>query len=219
MTTYIDSEMTPIGKFLSSDSPIRVPPFQRSYSWTDEEVKQLWSDLTEAIDSKQAEYFLGPMVVKKADDYLEIIDGQQRITTIYIILSTIRRLFLENGDNQRADWFRNRYFGEQNVVNLETEPKFHMNEVNDHIFQKYVVSDTSDAKIRSGMRGLLKKDSNYLLLQAISLIWENLQERQTEVSPDGFDRDGLLAIQSFLQENVFVLVLKVKDEADALCDF
>src|SRR5690349_18318864 len=111
MSTYISSETVPIGKFLNYATALRVPTFQRSYAWTEEEVTQLWQDITEAIDANQAEYFLGPMVLKEHPNHLEIIDGQQRIATVYIILSIIRRILIANDDRGRADWFDSEYFG------------------------------------------------------------------------------------------------------------
>jgi len=219
MSIYINSEVTPIGKLISSDTPIRVPAFQRSYSWTDEEVKQLWIDITEAIDSKDAEYFLGPMVVKKGDKFLEIIDGQQRITTIFIILSVIRRMLRENGDPKRADLISYKYFGEDDFETLALEPRFQMNEENDIMFQKYVVADTTESKIKSEMKNKLKKDTNYLLLQAISVIWESLIERQKSVSLKDFDQGTLFELQAYLNSKIHVLLLKVEDEADAFVIF
>ena len=218
-STYIDSEMLPIGKFLSNATAIQVPPFQRSYAWTDEEVRQLWTDITEAMDSKQAEYFLGPMVLKKSKDRFEIIDGQQRITTVLIILSAIRRAFRQEGEDQRADWFRNKYFGEQDVDTLETEPKFHMNEENDPIFQRFVRADTDEKTVKDQMKGLLKKDTNYLLLQAVTILWECVQKRQKDLSEQTYDKEVLLQIHKYLQDQIFVLLLKVKDEADAYVIF
>ncbi len=136
MSTYIDSDTIPIGQFLSNVIALKVPMFQRSYAWTDEEVKQLWIDITEAMDSDETEYFLGPMVLKQSSTHLEIIDGQQRVATVYIILSVIRRILRANHDNDRADWFNNEYFGKRDIITLELQPKFQMNEVNDPIFQK-----------------------------------------------------------------------------------
>jgi hypothetical protein len=47
-------------------------------------------------------------------------------------------MFRENEDDKRADWFGNKYFGEQDVITLKVEPRFHMNETNDITFQKYI---------------------------------------------------------------------------------
>ena len=170
MSTYIESGMKPIGVFMSDSTRIRVPPFQRSYSWTDEEVKQLWLDVIEAIDSDQSEYFLGPMVLKKTDNYLEIIDGQQRVTTLFILLSIIRRIFTLNNDMKRSNWFQNTYFGKTDVDTLEIEPKFYMNEENDNVFRDHVLQNTTKEDIKLVIKKHSKKDSNYHLLQAILVL-------------------------------------------------
>jgi hypothetical protein len=70
---------------------LKVPPYQREYAWTHEEVRQLYEDLTNAkLDGK--DYFLGTIVTIHAGDAspLEIVDGQQRLTTTAIFLAAIR---------------------------------------------------------------------------------------------------------------------------------
>ena len=219
MTTYIDSDTVPIGDFLSNTNALRVPIFQRNFAWTEEEVKQLWDDITEAIDNNETEYFLGPMVLKDSTTHREIIDGQQRVATIYVILSVIRRILRSNNDSDRADWFNNEYFGKKDIITLELQPKFQMNEINDPFFQKYIVTDCDESTIRGAMKGLLKKDTNYLLLQAIISIWELLRERQKFFSGHEFDLQSLIAIERYFRQHVYVLLLTVKDEADAYVIF
>lgn len=65
-----------------------VPLYQRPYSWTTEEVDQLWEDITEDLES---EHFMGSIVLNKEHKKRpEIIDGQQRLTTLLILLALIR---------------------------------------------------------------------------------------------------------------------------------
>jgi uncharacterized protein with ParB-like and HNH nuclease domain len=65
-----------------------VPAYQRGYRWKDE-VKILLNDIHEIEEGKN--YSLQPIVVKKLDDNkFELIDGQQRLTTLYIILKYIK---------------------------------------------------------------------------------------------------------------------------------
>jgi uncharacterized protein with ParB-like and HNH nuclease domain len=152
MSTYIESDTIPIGQFLYNVGMLKVPLFQRNYAWTDDEVKQLWLDITEAIDTDESEYFLGPMVLKKGSSYLEIIDGQQRIATIYILLSVIRRILRANKDNERAELINQEYFGKKDIISLELQPKFQMNEINNPLFQKFVVEDNDSKNIESATK-------------------------------------------------------------------
>jgi uncharacterized protein with ParB-like and HNH nuclease domain len=219
MTAYIDSETIPIGEFLSNADSLRVPTFQRNFAWTEEEVKQLWFDITEAMDNGDNDYFLGPMVIKNSINHSEFIDGQQRIATIYIILSVIRRILSSNGDNDRAVWFNNEYFGKKDIYTLEIQPKFQMNEVNDPFFQKFIVGDGDEDDIRADLKNFLKKDTNYLLLHAIITMLSLLRSRQKSFSGKEFDLQSLLAIERYLRKHVYVLLLTVSDEAEAYVIF
>lgn len=65
-----------------------VPSYQRGYRWGRDEVTRLLTDIAEANGQR---YFLQPIVVKPmADGRLELVDGQQRLTTLYLILGHLR---------------------------------------------------------------------------------------------------------------------------------
>lgn len=70
-----------------------IPTYQRDYAWRRENFEDLWEDLQEAIDSKEKQgHFLGTLVVspnKNDKNKFDIIDGQQRMTTIFILLSIL----------------------------------------------------------------------------------------------------------------------------------
>jgi uncharacterized protein with ParB-like and HNH nuclease domain len=67
-----------------------IPDYQRGYRWEREQVEMLLNDIWENGDKN---YCLQPVVVKKLDDErFELIDGQQRLTTIYLITKYLRQL-------------------------------------------------------------------------------------------------------------------------------
>ena len=79
-----------------------MPRFQRSYSWTKEEISELWNDIllhiiVENQQIKNLEYFIGPLVLIDEGNStdLQIVDGQQRLTTITILLSALVQTFKE----------------------------------------------------------------------------------------------------------------------------
>ncbi len=90
----------------------KVPLFQRPYVWSRQQWEQLWADIREQYalrteTEKSPARFLGSVVVvreyeKNLDKYV-IIDGQQRITTISIILSVIRAFAREKGLHELYD--------------------------------------------------------------------------------------------------------------------
>lgn len=73
-----------------------VPDYQREYVWTDKEVHQLLDDINEQIDAGSTrEYFIGTVLVSPTGEknHYEVIDGQQRLTTFFLLLCALRHLF------------------------------------------------------------------------------------------------------------------------------
>jgi hypothetical protein len=73
-----------------------VPDYQREYVWTDKEVQQLLDDIDEQIDGGASrEYFIGTVIVAPTAEknHFEVIDGQQRLTTFFLLLLALKNLF------------------------------------------------------------------------------------------------------------------------------
>lgn len=83
----LDAGEYPLGKVFSSDFEFAIPDYQRPYSWGTEQALQLLDDLSGAIDRDADEpYFLGSLVlVRDNGRRAEVIDGQQRLTTLMLI--------------------------------------------------------------------------------------------------------------------------------------
>lgn len=91
--------------FSDKKADFLIPDYQRPYAWGEKECQTLWDDLflfafpnndCDSFNSDNDEYFLGPIVTFKNDDgKMEIIDGQQRLTTLMLLL----RAFYEKYGN------------------------------------------------------------------------------------------------------------------------
>jgi hypothetical protein len=89
--------LKPISALL--DESFYIPAYQRGYRWTKRQVTELLDDIKEfqqqAEDgSREAFYCLQPIVVKKHGDAWELVDGQQRLTTIFIILTYLKDIMV-----------------------------------------------------------------------------------------------------------------------------
>ena len=63
-----------------------VPIYQRNYAWSETQIEQLIEDIEGSIDSFNKNYFLGNLIVNQMDNNVyEVIDGQQRLTTLYLL--------------------------------------------------------------------------------------------------------------------------------------
>ena len=82
------------GKTLFSEVGVRyvIPRYQRAYAWEEKEIEQLIDDICDDNDPKR-DYYIGSLIVarRKAGDGVEyeVIDGQQRLTTIYLLLQCL----------------------------------------------------------------------------------------------------------------------------------
>lgn len=74
-----------------------VPDFQRNYSWTAAQIDQFWEDLVNLADERFEDHFLGPIVLLQNDaGRKQLIDGQQRITSLILLASILRDSLVEN---------------------------------------------------------------------------------------------------------------------------
>ena len=97
-TSTVPAPTVGIGQILREGTRYAVPHHQRDFSWSEDEIGQLVSDVEEARKAGQDEYFLGLMVfMPKANRELTILDGQQRLATASILLSAIRRWLRDRG--------------------------------------------------------------------------------------------------------------------------
>lgn len=80
--------MNRINKTVSQiwDDNYVVPIYQRNYAWGEDQITQLLQDIYDASQNEESNYFIGSLVVLlRTDGVFEVIDGQQRLTTLHLI--------------------------------------------------------------------------------------------------------------------------------------
>lgn len=97
----IESRDSDVGSILAG-AYFKIPRYQRPYSWEREQVEEFWED---TIQNAHGDYFIGSVVVfkGKGDTAHSIVDGQQRFTTITMVLCALRNALTENGSTNLAD--------------------------------------------------------------------------------------------------------------------
>ncbi|MBL8536863.1 MAG: DUF262 domain-containing protein [Hyphomonadaceae bacterium] len=86
----LTSQILNIGAVLTRKAGLRVPRYQRPYTWTEREVRELIQDLWRAFKRNAPFYFIGQIVLVKNSGKLEISDGQQRLATLTMIFAYCR---------------------------------------------------------------------------------------------------------------------------------
>lgn len=100
------SDETEIASLISGDTVFSIPYFQRPYKWKPERLKQLNSDILDIVDSEES-HFLGAVIIhgrrsNPADpNTFDIIDGQQRITTLILYLAAVVKILCQ--EDRRDD--------------------------------------------------------------------------------------------------------------------
>ncbi len=86
-------EMRSVGSFLTPEMRFFIPDYQRGYRWGKDQILALLNDLNEFENSPDSSgfYCLQPLVVVRRDDEWEVVDGQQRLTTIFLILRHLQQ--------------------------------------------------------------------------------------------------------------------------------
>lgn len=156
--TNFNTENRTYRQLLGNGLTYRIPPFQRDYSWGEEEWEDLWADLLGALPPKgEPAHYMGYLVLQTSDNRtFEVIDGQQRLTTAsLIVLSAMRllqRLVREGkeaeSNQRRLDQLRASYIGYLDPVSLSARNKLSLNHNNDPYYRDYLVSLSDQMPVR-----------------------------------------------------------------------
>lgn len=99
-----------IKQLLSDDNTYVVPMYQRNYAWGEGEITQLIQDIEDYQLKKHQRYYIGTLVVyNRKDGSLEVIDGQQRFTTLSLLATYLKNLELSAGSSiqlPKMDWYQ-----------------------------------------------------------------------------------------------------------------
>jgi uncharacterized protein with ParB-like and HNH nuclease domain len=154
------AEERTISNILTEQICYEVPPYQRPYSWEKENVQQLLDDIWEAYTEKDSEYFIGSLITieRERDRRYDVVDGQQRLTTLNLILARMRDHITD--DAVKADLGkrilpRNVYTGEAETPRLLLRKK-DQNFFRKHVLESQPVPDKDRSELESPRRHLIE---------------------------------------------------------------
>ena len=206
----IKSDKEVLQKIFSQDFWFVIPEYQRPYVWQKENVEELIEDLYFAFENKaDSEYFLGSLVLKKTrnKDYseYEVLDGQQRLSTFFMMLAVIRDLLEIEGYKETI---RNMLYQEKNeLLNTPTRERITYlirDNVEDFI-DKYILEEGKTFDIES-LQQLSKSDNTSISNMASAVI----------VIKEMFDeKDDLMEFTKFLLNKALFIYVSTDNTEDA----
>lgn len=141
----------PIQKIFNDDFVFTIPQYQRPYAWKTEQAEELLDDLVafighgEVIIDDLPPYFLGSIVLIKGDEpKSEVIDGQQRLTTLSILLSVLRSLMQPRYANALTSYL---YQEADLFANLPNRYRLEIRERDKLFFQEYIQNEGGIKKL------------------------------------------------------------------------
>lgn len=199
---------------LYRDTIFRVPQYQRSYAWEQTQWDDLWDDIFESMET-DTPHFLGTIVVRpvktdRRDDcgrvlkVYEVVDGQQRLTTLSILAMAIYSALREQGKHDTANGLWTDFVEQKG-------PKVELTEVNRGYFQALIEAVKKGEAVPPAERS-----TNERLRKAYDHFSDKV-EALSEPSKDFLEK--LKDLNAHIREKVTALFFEVEDAAEAIRTF
>lgn len=136
-----------LNEFIAATQGVQyvIPVYQRNYTWKKKHIQKLLKDIEDLLEGKTNSHFIGSIVYVVTSDIFNqrewsIVDGQQRLTSVFLMLYAIRDILREEGQEQMALSLTSQYLEN---VNAEGSYKLRLKPLvsNDEAFKKIVESD------------------------------------------------------------------------------
>jgi len=205
MDKIFDPEYKTIKEIFEGSFYYQIPPYQRRYSWEDEHVEKLWDDVYTAFENQDEEYFLGSIIltINKEQEYFNVVDGQQRLTTLTILFCCLRDLYYKNHKDLTK---RNLILGRiKNLENDEERLKLITQHKDQTQFEQEIIKyiDFSKAKSKNELKANKFINTAYIFKGKIEQLKnENISKFES--------------FTEYLLKNVSVIIIKCSKESFAI---
>ncbi|NJO53173.1 MAG: DUF262 domain-containing protein [Leptolyngbyaceae cyanobacterium RM2_2_4] len=217
----LDTRTTSFGDLIGNGRIYRVPPFQRDYSWSEENWEDLWQDILLLYTNPDSSHYMGAIVLQSSSDSdkeFTIIDGQQRLATLSIVAiaaiekiqKLVEREAQKEANQERQEILKRTYLSDRDPRSLRYSSKILLNENNNDFYQSNLINLRKPLNIRS-----LSK-SNQLLWEAFQYFSNHLEEL-SDVVQSGEKLAGFLT--DTVAQRLLFIQINVEDELNAYTVF
>lgn len=206
MTQTLTAKEQPLSKIFSDEYVFSIPGYQRPYSWGTEQAQELLDDLLGYTQDAKVDvahmppYFLGSIVLIKPDasTRTEVVDGQQRLTTLTLLLSAIRAMVIDI--EVQAGITTCLYEKGNKVLNTAPLYRLSLRDRDNEFFRQYVQGDDGIAKLAE-LNSKLTDPQNRLRANARVFL-----ERLAEL-----DQDSLAKLAQFIATRCYLVTVATPD--------
>ncbi len=200
-------------KLFSQDFWFVIPEYQRSYVWQTDNIIELVEDLYYAFENKDdSDYFLGSLVLKKIEgssfpEY-EVLDGQQRLTTFFIMMAVMRDLISD--DNSKNTIHKKIYQEENSLENIPARMRitYRIRDRVEDFINDFIISKGGTNRVDE-LKSLLESDNVSLssMSNAILTLRDILMQKNESVD--------LLNYIKFIFNNALFIYVSTDNTEDA----
>ena len=217
-SNLLDTKTLSYNDIIGNGKIYKVPLYQRDYSWTRDNWEDLWNDILHIYGNDDSHYMGAIVLQNTGDSIFQIIDGQQRFTTLSIIaLAVITKLKnlaadgIEKEENEeRVDLLMKDYLGQKDSVSLKYSSKLFLNENNNGFYQQRLLN--------------FRKPINYnKLIVSEKLLWDayDFFRKKIDTIYSQLNSGNALAdfLKNYIGKKLLFIQITVEDELNAYTVF
>ena len=178
VNNLLDTSTVSLSDIIGNGKVYKVPPYQRDYSWKHDHWDDLWADILTILNGDSIHYMGSIVLQNKGDKQYSVIDGQQRLSTLTLIvlatIQTIQNLIDKDIDRERnlerVSLLSKKFLGDKDPGSLTYSAKFELNENNNSFFQTHLMV------FRKPLNEKTLRDSDKLLWQAYNFFLDRITE-------------------------------------------
>jgi uncharacterized protein with ParB-like and HNH nuclease domain len=231
----VKASETKLRELLEGSKQFQIPLFQRPYSWSKKEWNALWKDLMEVYNEREEYHFLGPIVTQAVPGTPDgispflLIDGQQRLTTLSILLAALRDRLKEHNSESAAElqelYLINRFKkGDARYKILPTQAdqevyqqvvQEEMNECRNIIYEayKFFVNQLKNGNLEEDNSSIDLAKFKNVVLENLTLVSITLDDRDNPyIIFESLNHRGAPLTQADLVRNYFFMQLTEKEQ-------
>lgn len=218
VNNLLDTSTVSLSDIIGNGKIYQVPSYQRDYSWKQDHWEDLWADILTVVDGGNVHYMGSIVLQNKGSKNYSVIDGQQRLSTLtLVVLATIKLLQelidrdLDKTNNiERVSLLSKKFLGDKDPGSLTYSAKLSLNENNNSFFQTHLMV------FRNPINERTLKDSDRLLWQGYNFFLNKIRNHFS-----GNENGEAMAnfLNKQVAERMMFIQIVVEDELSAYTVF